>query len=88
LKCFCWLEWLTNSFLSDLPRNSLPTLLSSSSKEMSGFFGSTQVPAALRRCAARINGMPCGQVCESPLSLYCNEHIPGFVAFPQQQQTY
>jgi hypothetical protein len=32
--------------------------------------------------------MPCRQVCESPLSLYCNEHIPGFVALPQQQQTY
>ena len=51
---------------------------------MSQFFGSTNAPA-LRRCSARINGMPCREVCETPLSLYCNEHIPGFAAFPQQQ---
>jgi len=58
---------------------------------MSGFFSSSSssaaqpAPAALRRCAARINGMPCRQICESPLSIFCNEHIPGFVQLPQQQ---
>lgn len=54
---------------------------------MSAFFGSstTQAPPALRRCAARINGMLCGQACESPMSRFCNDHIPGFVDFSYQQ---
>lgn len=52
---------------------------------MSQFFGSTQSPAALRRCTARINGVPCGEVCEHAFSIFCNNHIPGFTNI---QQTY
>lgn len=53
---------------------------------MSQFFGSTNAPA-LRRCAARINGIPCGEVC-NPFMMFCSAHIPGFSAVPQVQQTY
>jgi len=53
---------------------------------MSQFFGSTQAPAAaLRRCAARIDGVYCGEVCDHPFSRFCNNHIPGFTNI---QQTY
>ena len=85
-----WFPWkiemlllpeVADELLSDFPPNSNHSFLP---RKMSQFFGSTNAPA-LRRCAARINGMPCGQVCQSPMSLFCNEHIPGFVTLPQQQ---
>ena len=77
-----FLPEVAHELLVNFPQTRTNSTLLYSTK-MSQFFGSTNAPA-LRRCAARINGIPCGEVCQSAMSIFCNAHIPGFVSFPQQ----